>query len=184
MARALGGTGAPSQNERREPLWSVLGGGARPSRALPKVLLLATVGVLLVAGVGCGEESGVARGAEVTVYVEAPLCAGAEQELAREGGRAGDLRVRAVCLEGTGQGKQLDLATVGANARRATEDSSTIAYLEPPVTPSFSRPIVEAASIAVIRTSSGKAAMARLLDAIRAADDSSSLRDQVRKTLN
>jgi len=116
--------------------------------------------------------------------VEAPLCAEAARELAREGGRAGDLRVRAVCLERADDGERLDLAAVGANARGATEDSSTVAYIEPPITPSFSRPIVEAANIAVIRTSSGKAAMTQLLRAIEEADDSSSLRDQVRQALN
>jgi hypothetical protein len=106
------------------------------------------------------------------------------RELTREGGRAGDLRVRAVCLESVDSGQSIDLAQVGANARRATEDSATVGYLEPPVTPSFSRPIVEAANIAVIRTSSGKAAMAQLLHAIAEAGDSGSLRDSVRKNLN
>lgn len=81
-------------------------------------------------------------------------------------------------------GKRLDLAAVGANARRATEDSAAVGYLELPRTPSFSRPIVEAANIAVIRTSSGKSAIAQLLRAIAEADDSSSLRNQVRETLN
>jgi hypothetical protein len=185
LARALAGTGAPSQNERREPLWSVLGGGTRPClRALPRVLLAAGFSALLVAGVGCGESEGVAAGATVTAYVEAPLCTGAARELAREGGQAGELRVRAVCLGDVDDGKQLDLAAVGANARRATEDSAAVGYLEPPTTPSFSRPIVEAANIAVIRTSSGKAAMAQLLRAITEANDSSSLRDAVHKNLN
>ncbi len=185
MGRALGGSGAPSQNERREPLWSVLGGGTRPSlRALPRVLLAVGFSALLAAAVGCGESGGVAAGATVTAYVEAPLCAEAERELAKEGGQAGDVRVRAVCLERVDDGKRLDLATVGANARRATEDSAAVGYLEPPVTPSFSRPIVEAANIAVVRTSSGKTAMAQLLHAIAEADDSSPLRDQVRQNLN
>jgi hypothetical protein len=158
--------------------------GTRPSRALPKVVLAAGVSALLVGGVGCGEGEGVAAGATVTAYVEAPLCAGAERELASEGGRAGDVRVRAVCLGRVDDGKRLDLAAVGANARRATEDSAAVGYLEPPVTPSFSRPIVEAANIAAIRSSSGEAAMAQLLRAIGEADDSGSLRDQVRQTLN
>jgi len=184
LARALGAPGAPSQNERREPLWSVLGGGTRPSRVLPKVLLAMAFGGLLTAGAGCGESEGIAAGATVTAYVEAPLCAGAKRELAREGGRAGDVRVHAVCLPSVARGERTDLARVGANARRATEDSATVGYLEPPTIPSFSRPIVEAASIAVLRTSSGKTAMASLLAAIRDADDSSSLRDQVRQTLN
>jgi hypothetical protein len=185
LGRALGGTGDPSQNERREPLWSVLGGVTRPSlQALSKLLLVAAVSVLLAAGVGCGEGEGVSSGATVAAYVEAPLCAGAKRELASEGAHAGDVQVKAVCLSKTRDGKQLDLAAIGVNARRATEDSTTVAYLEPPSTPSFSRPIIEAANIAVIRTSSGENAMAQLLHAIAEADASSSLRDQVRKTLN
>jgi hypothetical protein len=134
--------------------------------------------------VGCGESEGVAAGATVAAYVEAPLCAEAERELAKEGRRAGEVRIRAVCLESVDSGQGTDLAQVGTNARRATEDSASVGYLELPVTPSFSRPIVEAANIAVIRTSSGKTAMAQLLRAIAEADDSSSLRDSVRKNLN
>ena len=158
--------------------------GARTPRALPKIALALAVSALLAAGVGCGESEGVAAGANVTAYVEAPLCAGAKRELAREGGRAGEVRVRAGCLPTVDEGERVDLAQVGANARRASEDSAAVAYIEPPVTPSFSRPIVEAANIAVIRNSSGKAAMARLLAAIRDVEDSSSLRDHVRQTLN
>jgi hypothetical protein len=116
-------------------------------------------------------------------YVEAPLCAGAKRELASEGGRAGSARVRIACLASTDAGKRLDLATVGANARRATEDSATVGYIEVPVTPSFSRPIVEAANIAVISDSSGAAAMRSLLGAIREAGDSGSLRESVRKAV-
>ena len=163
---------------------SVLGGHARLSRVLSKIVLAAGTGVLLVAGAGCGEGEGVSAGATVAAYVEAPLCAGAKRELAKEGGRAGNLRVRAVCLPGVDDDKRVDLAQVGANARRATEDSAAVAYLEPPTTPSFSRPVVEAAGIAVIRTDSGEAAMAQLLRAIAEADTSSSLRDDVRKNLN
>jgi hypothetical protein len=153
-----------------------------PSLALPKVLLVGAVSTLLV--VGCGEGDGVSAGATVTAYVEAPLCSGAERELARERGRAGEVRVRMVCLGRVDDGKRLDLVAAGANARRATEDSAAVGYLEPRRTPSFSRPIVEAANIAVIRTSSGEEAMAQLLRAIAEADDSSSLRNQVRETLN
>jgi len=75
------------------------------------------------------------------------------------------------------------LAQVGANARRATEDSTTVGYLEPPTTPSFSRPIVEAANIAAIRTRSGEAAMTQLLHAIGEAKKSASLRNEVRESL-
>jgi len=139
------------------------------------------VAVALLAG--CGESGGVADGATVTAYVEAPLCAGAQQALAREGAEAGSVRVRAVCLADSRDGARQDLATVGANARRATEDAASIAYLETPATPSFSRPILEAAEIPVIRSNSGEAAMSSLLSAIRDAD-SGSLRDSVRETLS
>ena len=158
--------------------------GTRPSYALPKTALALAVSSLLVAGVGCGEGEGVSAGATVAAYVEAPLCAGAKRELAREGGRASDLDVHAVCLKSVDDGGHTDLAQVGVNARRATEDSAAIGYIEPPATPSFSRPIVEAANIAVIRTSSGRKAMAQLLHAIAEADDSGSLRDAVRQNLN
>jgi hypothetical protein len=115
-------------------------------------------------------------------YVEAPLCAGARRELVGEGSRAGSVRVRAVCLAAAADGNRQNLATIGADARRASEDSATVAYLEPPVTPSFSRPIVEAANIAVIRDGSGQVAMKRLLGAIGEAG-SGSLRDSVREAL-
>jgi hypothetical protein len=162
---------------------SVLGGGTPPSRVLRKKVLLTAVCVLLVAGVGCGGGAGVSTGATVVAYVDAPLCAGAERELAKEGDGAGPVRVRVACLESARDGARLDLATVGANARRATEDSAAVAYVETPATPSFSRPIVEAANIPVIRSSSGEAAMGQLLSAIAEADGSGSLRDEVRKSL-
>jgi hypothetical protein len=102
--------------------------------------------------------------------------------LASEGAGAGSVRVRVVCLAVDDRGGGLDLATVGANARRATEDSATVAYVETPVTPSFSRPIVEAAGIAVIRSNSGQVAIRRILAAIADAD-SDSVRDSVREAL-
>ncbi len=163
---------------------SVLGGRTRPSSILPKAVLVAAIGALLVAGGGCGAGEGVSAGARVAAYVEAPLCAGAERELEREGGRAGSVRVRVVCLASADDGGRQDLAAIGANARRATEDSASVGYLETPATPSFSRPIVEAAGIAVIRGTSGATAMGRLLSAIREADDSGSLRESVRDVLS
>jgi hypothetical protein len=132
---------------------------------------------------GCGGGGGVADGATVIAYVDAPLCVGAERALASEGSEAGPMRVRVACLANARDGSRLNLATVGANARRATEDSATVAYIEAPAVPSFSRPIVEAANIPVIRSSSGEAAMGKLLSAIAEAD-SGSLRDSVREALN
>jgi branched-chain amino acid transport system substrate-binding protein len=128
----------------------------------------------------------------VTVYVSAPLhgaqavdgremCAGARRELSRSGGHAGGVRARVVCLDDTGGGERWSLAAVGANARRATEDSTTIGYigeLDRAAT-RFSRPIVEAAGIAQLSTLPGRAAMAKLLQAIRDAGASASLRESV-----
>jgi hypothetical protein len=147
------------------------------------VVLGGAICALLVAVCGCGSESGVSAGASVAAYVEAPLCAGAKQALAQQDGGAGEVRVRAVCLEPAQGRERLDLATIGANARRATQDSTSVAYIEEPVRPSFSRPIVESASIAVIRDRSGAAAMGRLLAAIRDSGTSGSLRESVREAL-
>jgi hypothetical protein len=94
--------------------------------------------------------------------------------------------VRVICLKSAATDNNgWDLATVGANARRATEDSTTVGYLaEPNPTPArFSRSILDAAGIAHISTSSGAAAMARLLKLIQRADDSTSPRESVRETL-
>jgi hypothetical protein len=140
---------------------------------------------LLVAAAGCGEGEGASEGATVTAYVDAPFCAGAQQELASRGGKAGDLHVRAVCLPSSSNGEKLNLAALGANARRATEDSTTVGYLEAsdPKAARFTRPILESASIAWISQSSGKAAMTKLLQAIEDAD-TGSLRESVREALH
>jgi branched-chain amino acid transport system substrate-binding protein len=151
----------------------------------------AGIAVLCVGASGCGEE-GVAEGATVTVYVSAPLsgedaaeggrlCAGAQRELARNGARAGEVRVRAICLDDTGGGSRWTLVAVGANARRASEDSTTVGYIgEPdPAAARFSRPILESAGIAQLTGMSGAAAMSELLDAIRAAGGSGGLRESV-----
>jgi hypothetical protein len=134
---------------------------------------------------GCGGGEGVSADATVTAYVAAPLCVGAKAELAREGGRAGDLHVKAICLPSARSASKLDLATVGANARRATEDSTTVGYLEAkdPTAARFTHPILESASIAWISSNSGKAAMTKLLKAIEAAD-TGSLRESIREDLN
>jgi hypothetical protein len=132
---------------------------------------------------GCGGGSA-STGATVAVYVAAPLCKGAERELNREAGAVEDLRVRAVCLPDSEAGGRLDLARIGANARRTTADSTAVAYLEGP-NPSaakFSQTIVESADIAWITTSSGAKGMRRVLEAL-AADDGSSPRDTVRESL-
>jgi hypothetical protein len=140
---------------------------------------------LLVALAGCGEGEGVAEDATVSAYVDAPLCVGAKQELVSHKGRAGDLKVRAVCLPSATEGKKLDLATLGANARRATEDSTAVAFLEAPDPRAarFTHPILETAEIPWLTSSSGKAAMAKLLKLIPEAD-SGSLRRSLQSQLD
>ncbi|HEX5711963.1 MAG TPA: hypothetical protein VFX85_01470 [Solirubrobacterales bacterium] len=119
----------------------------------------------------------------MTAYVAAPLCAEAKRELEREGARAGEVRVRVYCLEATGDAGGLDLATVGENARMASEDSTAVGYLEAPGRAvRFGLPILETAGIAVVVDDSGSAAMARLLDAIAEADPGS-LRESVSDAL-
>jgi len=113
------------------------------------------------------------------------LCAAAKRELAENDGRAGDLRVRAVCVPSPHEAKKLNLATLGANARRATEDSTSVAYLESldPRASTFVHPILETAEVPWISENSGAAAMSRLLELIESAD-SGSLREQLREDLN
>ena len=79
----------------------------------------------------------------VTVYVSTPLrgpsgaagrdvAAGARMALADARERAGDVRVRAIYLDDTaGPGRRARWSQVraGANARRATEDTSAVAYV-------------------------------------------------------
>jgi hypothetical protein len=138
---------------------------------------------------GCGEE-GAQEGAELSVYVSAPLRgAGAEQgrrlcDEAREGAKQGkegdDFEIRVVCLDTSGPARPWTLAKVGSNARRATEDSTAIAYIgEPDLTARRqSRPIVEAAEIAELGGISGKEALAQIVTALRE-DDSSDPRAAV-----
>jgi hypothetical protein len=146
------------------------------------VAALAAVACALL-GAGCGEGGGVAKGATVTAYVAAPLCAGAKRE-ASESGEVDSVRVQVACLPNTRNSTRLNLATVGANARRATEDSTTIAYLEAPepAASRFTHPILESAGIPWIESSSGEAAMSRLLHAVQ--ESNSGSRASVREALN
>jgi hypothetical protein len=137
--------------------------------------------VLLVAG--CGED-GVAGGATVAVYAAAPLCKSAEGALARAGAQAGDVWVRIVCLPPVERRGRADLATAGADARRTTEDSTSVAYLEAPGPGAkFSATIVESADIAWLETSSGSTATHRILNTLEERG-SSSPRDAVRESLD
>jgi hypothetical protein len=151
---------------------------ARAAAAALVLLALAT------GAVGCGGDEGVAAGATVRVYVSGSACPAAKRELARVGGRAGDVHISAVCLAATKAGGRPDLAAIGADARRASEDSAAIAYLEAPdpAAARFAQPILESAGIGWIESRSGAAAMRRVLRAVDEAD-SGSLRDKVRANL-
>lgn len=133
---------------------------------------------------GCGGSGGVATGATVDVYVSSALCPGAREALSREEGRAGEVRVRALCLQPVVSGGRIDLATQGANARRASQDSTAVAFIEAKGKPAeFARPIVEEAGIAFVLASSGEAAMERVLKAVADAGTSGSLREKVEEAL-
>jgi len=180
----MGAAGDPSQNERREPLLSVLGGVTRCSSAWRKAAMVGALCAVAFGDSGCGA-SGVAKDATVTAYVEAPLCASAKRELQAHGGRAGDLRVQAICLLSPSDSKKLNLATLGANARAATEDSTTVAYLEAPTPRAarFTHPILKTAEIPWVSSNSGATAMSRLLTLIESSG-SGSLRESLRDALN
>lgn len=128
------------------------------------------VAAVVLAGCGAG---GAASGATVSVYATAPLC----KEARRGSGAAGDLEVRVICLPPSGS-READLAATGAAARRATEDSTSVAFLEAPgPAAGFSRSIVEAADVAWIETNSGSTAMRRIRSALEG--DASSPRKAV-----
>jgi hypothetical protein len=135
------------------------------------VLLLLTA-VSAVAVAGCGEE-GAQEGATLTVYVSAPgqrLCDEARAE-AREKRTTGEYILRVVCL-GTGSRDGGTLAKVGSNARRATEDSTTVAYVGEPdrQTRKQSQPILNAAEIAQLANLNGREAIKTVIAAIDEGD--------------
>jgi hypothetical protein len=126
---------------------------------------------------GCGG-NGVSDGAVVSVYVAAPLCAEARREADRDGTDAAGPEVRVVCLAAVETGGRVDLARAGGNARRATEDSTSVAYVES-LGPAakFTQSILGAADIAWVETSSGTGAMRRVQKAL--AGDTSTPRQAV-----
>src|SRR4051795_3648999 len=102
-------------------------------RLAPAALLLA------VAVAGCGIAGTAKIEAPVTVYVSLPLTGphgidgrdasdGARLALEQAGGKAGSIQVRAVYIDDA-KGKVWDPVAVGANARRAVQDSSAAAYI-------------------------------------------------------
>lgn len=142
---------------------------------------LAALG-LGVAVVGCG--GGDASGATVSVYVAAPLCAGARSELSSHGAAAGHFKIAARCLAPSERGGGgVDLATDGSNSRRATADTSAVATLESPGPGNkFTRSILESAGIPLVTSSSGSKAMKRVIESVAAAG-SSNVRESVREAL-
>jgi hypothetical protein len=137
---------------------------------------------LALAVAGCGQ-GGTSSGATVHVYAAASLCRGAQHEVRKAGREAGDLQVRVVCLAPTVDGSRAELATTGANARRATEDSASVAFLEAPgPVAKFSRSVVESADVAWISTGSGSVAVRQVLQAL-GGRGSASPRDAVREAL-
>jgi hypothetical protein len=141
--------------------------------------LLVVLGALAL--VGCGEGVGVEEGAVVRVYAAAALCAEAEHVAAGQQNRAGDVRVRVVCLPRAESRGRLDLAEIGTNARRATQDSAAIGYIGEPTAAAtrFSAPILESAEVPQLPGGSGAASMSMLLHAIEEAGTSGSLRQSV-----
>lgn len=129
-------------------------------------LSLAAVSMLAPVLAGCGE-GGAASGATVSVYAAAPLCGEARAELRKKGWKAGDLKIRLACFPPIEQEGGVDLAAAGADARRATEDSSSVAYLEAEGPGAkFSQTIVESADLAWVETGSASAAMDRIVRAL------------------
>ncbi|HEU5253821.1 MAG TPA: hypothetical protein VFU16_10910 [Solirubrobacterales bacterium] len=145
------------------------------------IALLAALAVMF--GAGCGEE-GAAGGATVRIYVSAPLRGGEGEagrrlcdearEQAAQGRGSEQLELTVVCLDASGPEGKWTLAQVGANARRATEDSTAVAYVgEPdPRAREQSRPIVDAAGIAELGGLSGREAVTRVEGAIAEGDES------------
>lgn len=142
--------------------------------------LVAAVLGLAVAGCGGGDASG----ATVTVYVAAPLCAAAKQDLASHGSTVGHFKVAARCLAPTEPaGGGVDLATIGSNSRRASEDTTAVATLEAPGPGNkFARPILESAGIPLVTSASGSKGMTRLIVAVEGAG-SSNVRESVQASL-
>lgn len=146
---------------------------------LPVLLIALLTATGLMAG--CGE-GGAEEGARLSVYVSVPLsgteagvgrpiCAEARQG-ARRAGEPGGFELRVVCLDAAGPEGRWTLAQVGANARRATEDSTAVAYLAEPERAARrqSLPIVEAAGIAGLSGLSGEEAIAEIAAAIEESD--------------
>jgi hypothetical protein len=134
-------------------------------RRLQVLCLVLVLTAALVAG-GCGE-GGAQSGATVSVYVVPPLCQEARQRVDDAGRKAGELKVRVLCLRRVERAGKADLGMAGANARRATEDSTSVAFLEAPGPAAAStRSIVQNAGVAWVETSSAAPVVQRVLRAL------------------
>ncbi|MDQ2631062.1 MAG: hypothetical protein M3Y75_08825 [Actinomycetota bacterium] len=136
-----------------------------------RAALLSAAALAVIAG-GCGEE-GAEEGAVLTVYVSAPgqrLCDEARAE-ARGARTVDDHTLRVVCLDAGSAGGGT-LAKVGSNARRATEDSTAVAYVGEPdrETRKQSQPILNAAEIAQLGEFDGREAIGAVVAAIDEGD--------------
>jgi len=156
---------------------------------MPRLLIVFLAAVAAAALASACGEGGAAGGATVRIYVSAPLrgdeaAAGRRlcdeaREQAAQGRGDEDLELRVLCLDAAGSEGRWTLARVGANARRATEDSGAIAYVgEPdPEARRQSRPILEAAGIAEVGGLSGREAVAKVTAAIAEGDESEPRQD-------
>jgi hypothetical protein len=150
-------------------------------------ILQTGAGVLVAAALGLGAAGcggGDASGATVTVYVAAPLCAGARADLASHGATAGHFKIAARCLAPSERaGGGVDLSANGANSRRATEDTSAVATLESPSPGNkFAQAILESAGIPLVVSSDGRSGMTRVIKAVEGAG-SSDVRNSVYEAL-
>ena len=156
---------------------------ATPARTTSLRLVLSVCAgiAVLLAIAGCGSGSGVSDGARVSVYVSASLCAEARRELGRRGDEAGSVKVQAICLpDAESTGGRLDLAKAGADARRATQDSTAVGFVEEPGREvDFARPILEEASIALVEDRSGAHAMRSIMASLESRNSDESPRESV-----
>ena len=118
------------------------------------------------------------------VYVAAPFCGAAKSELQSHGATAGHFTVAVRCLAPSeSRGGRADLAVLGSNSRRATEDTAAVATLEPAGPGAkFSRTILESAGIPLLIAPSARTGMKQILTAIEAAGGSA-VRESVAKNL-
>ncbi|MBA2546088.1 MAG: hypothetical protein H0V15_04330 [Solirubrobacterales bacterium] len=102
-------------------------------------MALAAAALTALIAVGCSSGDETVEG-PVTVYVSLPLTGpraadgndaadGARLALEQAGGRAGDLEVKAEILDDSSGAAAWDPVLVGRNARAATQDSTTAAYI-------------------------------------------------------